>query len=219
MLDGSGSVTFDVLTWRNEQKVPLVKIDWTSNAVTVISGDSFAANRDLRPKPLGRAPALARWGERGGIERTAASFEAVPLLGRARLRGAPAKGAPIAAGRAGMYLVAVPNLTLTAIGLFEFHLMNPHGPQTQRQTGAGDRQHRGCRRRHSDGPCSRRSTRHRDRALVRRRREGGQRSQGRVRRRSCRILRGPWDRCGGPRHWFAAIPTFALRPLAPARST
>jgi hypothetical protein len=46
MLDGSGSITFDVLTWLNEQKVPLVKIDWTGNAVTVVSGDSFAANRD-----------------------------------------------------------------------------------------------------------------------------------------------------------------------------
>src|ERR1700722_19343435 len=45
MLDGSGSITFDVLTWLNEQKVPLVKIDWTGNTVTVISGDSFAANR------------------------------------------------------------------------------------------------------------------------------------------------------------------------------
>src|ERR1700690_2187717 len=46
MLDGSGSLSFDVLTWLNEQKVPLVKIDWTGNAVTVISGDSFAANRE-----------------------------------------------------------------------------------------------------------------------------------------------------------------------------
>ena len=46
MLDGSGSITFDVLTWLNEQKVPLIKIDWTGNAATVISGDSFAANRE-----------------------------------------------------------------------------------------------------------------------------------------------------------------------------
>jgi CRISP-associated protein Cas1 len=46
MLDGSGSISFDVLTWLNEQKVPLVKIDWTGNAVTVVSGDSFAANRE-----------------------------------------------------------------------------------------------------------------------------------------------------------------------------
>ena len=46
MLDGSGSITFDVLTWLNEQRVPLVKIDWTGSAVTVASGDSFAANRE-----------------------------------------------------------------------------------------------------------------------------------------------------------------------------
>jgi CRISPR-associated protein Cas1 len=45
MLDGSGSITFDVFAWLNEQNVPLVKIDWTGKAVTVISGDSFAANR------------------------------------------------------------------------------------------------------------------------------------------------------------------------------
>jgi CRISP-associated protein Cas1 len=29
MLDGSGTISFDVLTWLNEQKVPRVKIDWT----------------------------------------------------------------------------------------------------------------------------------------------------------------------------------------------
>ena len=46
MLDGSGSITFDVLTWLNEQKVPLVKIDWTGNAVTVASGKGFAASRE-----------------------------------------------------------------------------------------------------------------------------------------------------------------------------
>jgi CRISP-associated protein Cas1 len=46
MLDGSGSITFDVLSWLTEQKVPMVKIDWTGNAVTVVSGDSFAASRE-----------------------------------------------------------------------------------------------------------------------------------------------------------------------------
>ena len=46
MLDGSGSITFDVVTWLNQQKVPLIKIDWTGNAVTVTSSDSFAANRE-----------------------------------------------------------------------------------------------------------------------------------------------------------------------------
>ena len=44
MLDGSGSITFDVLTWLNEQKVPLIKIDWTGNVAMIASGDSFAAN-------------------------------------------------------------------------------------------------------------------------------------------------------------------------------
>ena len=41
MLDGSGSITFDVLTWLNEQKVPLVKIDWTGNVAMVASPDEF----------------------------------------------------------------------------------------------------------------------------------------------------------------------------------
>jgi CRISP-associated protein Cas1 len=45
ILDGSGGITFDVLTWLNEQGVPLIKIDWTGDAVTVVSGSSFAANR------------------------------------------------------------------------------------------------------------------------------------------------------------------------------
>ena len=46
VLDGSGSITFDVLSWLAEQQVPLIRIDWTGEAVTVVSGDSFAANRD-----------------------------------------------------------------------------------------------------------------------------------------------------------------------------
>jgi CRISP-associated protein Cas1 len=46
MLDGSGSVTFDVMTWLNEQKVPLVKIDWTGNVVTVVSGGGLATSRE-----------------------------------------------------------------------------------------------------------------------------------------------------------------------------
>ena len=46
MLDGSGSITFDVLAWLNEQRVPLIKIDWTGNAVTVVSGEGFAASRE-----------------------------------------------------------------------------------------------------------------------------------------------------------------------------
>jgi CRISPR-associated endonuclease Cas1 len=46
MLDGSGSITFDVLVWLNQQRVPLVKIDWTGNVTTVASGENFAASRE-----------------------------------------------------------------------------------------------------------------------------------------------------------------------------
>jgi CRISP-associated protein Cas1 len=46
MLDGSGSITFDVLAWLNQQRVPLVRVDWIGNVVTVVSGNGFAANRE-----------------------------------------------------------------------------------------------------------------------------------------------------------------------------
>jgi CRISPR-associated protein Cas1 len=37
VVDGSGSVTFDVISWLSQQNVPLVRIDWRGNATTVIS--------------------------------------------------------------------------------------------------------------------------------------------------------------------------------------
>jgi CRISP-associated protein Cas1 len=46
MLDGSGSITFDVLAWLNQQRVPLVRVDWTGNVVTVVGGAGSAACRD-----------------------------------------------------------------------------------------------------------------------------------------------------------------------------
>ena len=44
VLDGSGSITFDVLSWLAEQNVPLVRINWTGEVVTAISGYGYAAN-------------------------------------------------------------------------------------------------------------------------------------------------------------------------------
>jgi CRISPR-associated protein Cas1 len=44
VLDGSGSVTFDVLSWLAEQNVPLIQISWTGEVVTAISGYGYAAN-------------------------------------------------------------------------------------------------------------------------------------------------------------------------------
>ena len=37
MLDGSGSLSFDVLTWLSEQRVPLFKIDYQGNLVSAVA--------------------------------------------------------------------------------------------------------------------------------------------------------------------------------------
>ena len=44
VLDGSGTITFDVLSWLAEQNIPLVRINWTGEVVTAISGYGYAAN-------------------------------------------------------------------------------------------------------------------------------------------------------------------------------
>lgn len=42
MLDGSGSLSFDVITWLSEQGVPLIKLDYRGEVVSVIGGAGFA---------------------------------------------------------------------------------------------------------------------------------------------------------------------------------
>jgi CRISP-associated protein Cas1 len=37
VVDGSGSITLDVISWLSQQQVPLVRIDWQGNAINVIS--------------------------------------------------------------------------------------------------------------------------------------------------------------------------------------
>jgi CRISP-associated protein Cas1 len=44
MLDGSGSISFDVLAWLSEQNVPLIRIDWQGNVQTVLANNGYAAN-------------------------------------------------------------------------------------------------------------------------------------------------------------------------------
>ena len=44
MLDGSGSISFDVLSWLAEQDVSLIRIDWRGQVVCVTSGSGYAAN-------------------------------------------------------------------------------------------------------------------------------------------------------------------------------
>ena len=44
VLDGSGSITFDVLSWLAEQNIPLIRVDWAGEVVTAISGCGLAVN-------------------------------------------------------------------------------------------------------------------------------------------------------------------------------
>jgi hypothetical protein len=45
MLDGSGYISFDVLDWLTEQQVPLIRIDWKGEVVSVLAGSGFSADR------------------------------------------------------------------------------------------------------------------------------------------------------------------------------
>jgi CRISPR-associated protein Cas1 len=42
MVDGSGSLSFDVMTWLSEQNIPLVRLDYQGEVVSVIGGSGFA---------------------------------------------------------------------------------------------------------------------------------------------------------------------------------
>ena len=42
MLDGTGGLSFDVIGWLSEQNIPLVRLDYQGNVVSVIGGTGFA---------------------------------------------------------------------------------------------------------------------------------------------------------------------------------
>jgi CRISPR-associated protein Cas1 len=44
LLDGSGGVSFDVLSWLAEQKVSLIRIDWKGDIVCVAGASRYSAN-------------------------------------------------------------------------------------------------------------------------------------------------------------------------------
>jgi len=44
LLDGSGSISFDVLSWLAEQKVSLLRIDWKGDIVCVAGSSGYSAN-------------------------------------------------------------------------------------------------------------------------------------------------------------------------------
>jgi CRISP-associated protein Cas1 len=44
LLDGSGSISFDVLSWLAEQKVSVIRVDWKGNIVCVAGASGYSAN-------------------------------------------------------------------------------------------------------------------------------------------------------------------------------
>src|SRR5277367_5318763 len=44
LLDGSGSISFDVLSWLAEQKVSFIRIDWKGDIVCVAGASGYSAN-------------------------------------------------------------------------------------------------------------------------------------------------------------------------------
>jgi CRISPR-associated endonuclease Cas1 len=63
VIDGSGSLSFDVLSWLAEQNVPLVRLDWRGTVVTVVGGNHTAdprvVARQLEAQKPGRAVVVA----------------------------------------------------------------------------------------------------------------------------------------------------------------
>lgn len=46
MMDGNGSISFDVMAWLSAQNVPLVLLDWQGEVVMAIGGSGFAFDRE-----------------------------------------------------------------------------------------------------------------------------------------------------------------------------
>jgi CRISPR-associated protein Cas1 len=44
LLDGSGSISFDVMSWLNQQNVSLIRIDWRGEIVCVAGASGYSAN-------------------------------------------------------------------------------------------------------------------------------------------------------------------------------
>jgi CRISP-associated protein Cas1 len=44
LLDGSGSISFDVPSWLAEQKVSFIRIDWKGDIVCVAGASRYSAN-------------------------------------------------------------------------------------------------------------------------------------------------------------------------------
>lgn len=45
LIDGSGTISFDVLTWLANQQVALIRLDWSGDVASVLAGTGYAADR------------------------------------------------------------------------------------------------------------------------------------------------------------------------------
>lgn len=84
VIDGDGSLTFDVLAWLAEQRIPLIQVDWRGHT-RIVAGSNYAAEprwvnvqRRVQSDPV-QAMALSRWLITEKIARSAAALtEALP---------------------------------------------------------------------------------------------------------------------------------------------
>jgi hypothetical protein len=81
VIDGSGGLSFDVMTWLAEQKTPLIRIDWKGNAQSVLGGSQFTnperVAAQIEAKRNGRALKIATALIREKIRNAIATLEAV----------------------------------------------------------------------------------------------------------------------------------------------
>lgn len=66
MLDGSGSISFDVLSWLADQKIPFIQLNWRGDVVTVASENGHSANpkmvaAQIAARQNGKAERITRW--------------------------------------------------------------------------------------------------------------------------------------------------------------
>lgn len=85
VVDGSGSLTFDVMTWLAEQKIPLIRIDWRGNVITVLS-ESYGLNpkrvkRQLDALASGQAVPIATSLIQQKFENSIMTLKALPQSG------------------------------------------------------------------------------------------------------------------------------------------
>ncbi len=88
VIDGSGGLSFDVMSWLSEQQIPLIRIDWQGNAISVLGGGQFTdperVATQLEAKRTGQALAIAAGLVREKLENAIETLEAATPSSPAR---------------------------------------------------------------------------------------------------------------------------------------